>query len=471
MPGNMRKRILGTAYVFLLTGCLCGGAKETALDRYIRQPDPNFKYELVKTIPGEGQTTYVLDMTSQQFLTTAEVDRPVWRHWLVIVKPQRVTSDIGLLVIGGGENDGRVPNEAMPLATEIASLTGAVVAELQMVPNQPLTFRDETRPRGEDGIIAYTWNKFLRTGDERWPLRLPMTKAAVRAMDAISRFLDSEPAGHVKVKRFVVSGASKRGWTTWSTAAVDSRVIAIVPVVIDLLNIVPSFRHHYRAYGAYSEAVDDYEKDGILKWSGTVEYRNLMKIEEAFEYRERFTMPKLLINATGDEFFLPDSSQFYFDRLPGEKYLRYVPNANHDVTENTDAAETVAAYFESVVKGAARPRFTWRIRKDGTIAVRTVTPPRAVKLWQAHNPQARDFRLQKIGPAYRSSELAPTAPGRYVARVPKPATGFTAYFIELTFPTGSKYPLKFTTGVKVIPDVYPFAPPKPEYPAGSHPLH
>ena len=118
-----------------------------------------------------------------------------------------------------------------------------------MVPNQPLRFTGEDRDRYEDAFIAYTWDKYLRTGDERWPARLPMTKAGVRAMDTITDFLAKPERGSVTVDKFVVAGASKRGWTTWSVAAVDKRVVAIVPIVIDMLNVVPSFKHHYRAYG------------------------------------------------------------------------------------------------------------------------------------------------------------------------------------------------------------------------------
>ena len=74
--------------------------------------------------------------------------------------------------------------------------TRSVVAELRMVPNQPLVFaNDGGRERSEDEIIAYTWDKFLRTGDERWPARLPMTKAVVRAMDAVTAFCASPAAG------------------------------------------------------------------------------------------------------------------------------------------------------------------------------------------------------------------------------------------------------------------------------------
>ena len=120
------------------------------------------------------------------------------------------------------------------MLANIAVATHSVVAELRMVPNQPLTFSDDGKPRVEDEMIAYTWDKFLRTGDESWPARLPMTKAAVRAMDTVTAYAAGLPA-KVKVDRFVVSGASKRGWTTWTTAAVDDRVghhepAGVVPV-------------------------------------------------------------------------------------------------------------------------------------------------------------------------------------------------------------------------------------------------
>ena len=34
-------------------------------------------------------------------------------------------------------------------------------------------------------------------------------------------------------------------------------------------------------------------------------------------------MPKLVIAATGDQFFLPDDSHFFWDDLPEPKYLKY----------------------------------------------------------------------------------------------------------------------------------------------------
>ena len=83
-----------------------------------------------------------------------------------------------------------------------------------------------------------------------------------------------------------------------------------------------------------------------MDWTGTPQYRALLAIEDPYSYRDRLTMPKYLVNATGDQFFLPDSSQFYFDGLKGEKYLRYVPNSEHSM-RGTDAAENVQAFYES----------------------------------------------------------------------------------------------------------------------------
>lgn len=440
---------------------------ETALDRYVHSPDPAFQWRVLNTIPGEGMTTFVLEMVSQNWLTREEVDRTEWRHHLTVVRPDRVESDVALLLIGGGRNGSAPPKGADPITAAIARRTRTVTAELRQVPNQPLSFFGEARRRTEDAIIAYTWKRYLETGDERWPARLPMTRAAVRAMDAVEQFLASEAGGGAKIARWVVTGGSKRGWTTWTTAAVDRRVIAIIPAVIDLLNMEPSFIHHWRVYGFWAPAVSDYVEHGIMEWMGTPQFTNLMKIVEPFEYRDRLTMPKFLLNSAGDQFFVPDSSQFYFDQLKGEKYLRYVPNTDHAVTRRSDAAESLSVFYESVVRGWKRPEFSWKITQDGVIEAVCKDRPSAVKLWTATNPEARDFRMETIGRAYTSVDVPPRGDGVYAARIPKPEKGFTAGFLEFTFPAPGGSNWKFTTAVKVVPDVYPFPPPAAKGPAAE----
>jgi PhoPQ-activated pathogenicity-related protein len=387
---------------------------------------------------------------------------------VTVIRPAVVRSDVGLLFITGGSNERRPPSAPPAWLVDAAKDTGTVTAELRLVPNQPIVFTDDPtrRPRSEDDFIAYTWDKYLRTGDEKWPARLPMTKSAVRAMDAVTAFTTSPAGGGRRVSRFVVSGASKRGWTTWTTAAVDARVVAIVPAVIDLLNVEPSFIHHYRAYGAWSDAVKDYVDQGIMDWMGTPQFRSLMKIEEPYEYRDRLTIPKLMLNASGDQFFLPDSAQFYFDDLKGEKLLRYVPNTSHSL-DKSDALETLEAFYSSVVADARRPQVRWSFERDGAIRVVTSEIPREVRLWKATNPTARNFRLDAIGPAYTSSSLRPSGPNTWTARVPKPARGWTAFFVELTFNGTGRYPLKVTSGVRVVPDTLPYPAPVPAH-AAAH---
>jgi PhoPQ-activated pathogenicity-related protein len=434
---------------------------ETALDRYVAAPDASFAWKVLRDLPVEGATATLLEMTSQKWLTEKEVERPLWTHWLTVVRPAQVTSDIGFLFITGGSLDRQPPARPPAWMIEMARDTGTVVTELRLVPNQPIVFVDDPqkKPRTEDDYIAYTWDKFLRTGDEKWPARLPMTKSAVRAMDAVTAFAASREGGESKVTRFVVAGGSKRGWTTWTTAVVDARVVAIVPMVIDLLNVEKSFEHHWRAYGAWSNAIDDYVEHRIMDWMGTPEFKALMKIEEPYEYRERLTLPKFMVNAAGDQFFLPDSSQFYFDDLRGEKQLRYVPNTGHSL-DKSDAIESVHAFYASVVKGTRRPEVKWTFERDGSVKVTTKDLPTEVRLWQATNPDARNFRLDVLGPKYTSTVLTPSGPNTWIARVPRPASGWTAFFVETTFASGGKYPLKVTSGVRVVPDTLPYPAPK-----------
>jgi PhoPQ-activated pathogenicity-related protein len=462
---RMNKMII-FAVVWLASFVCTRAAQFTALDKYVAKPDTNYTYRVVSTTPGDGYATSVIEMTSQAWLTTNEVNRPIWKHWLVIVKPNTVASSKSLLFISGGNNSRPAPAAADGNFVRIARETKTVTAELRMVPNQPLVFVGDGLPRSEDSLIAYTWDKFLRTGDEKWPARLPMTKAAVRAMDTVTAFCGSPEGGAVKIDGFFVAGGSKRGWTTWTTAAVDKRVIGIAPCVIDLLNLEPSFEHHYAAYGFWAPAVGDYVAMKIMDRRGTPEFRALMKIEEPYEYRDRLTMPKFIINSSGDQFFLPDSSQFYFDQLAGTKYLRYVPNTDHSL-KNSDAYQTLLACYDAVLTGAPLPKFSWSLEQGGAIRVKTATKPSEVKMWQATNPNARDFRLDTIGPAWQSTTLKAESDAVYLAKVDAPTKGWTAFFAELTFTNASPAPFKFTSQVSVVPDVLPFKDKVPTQAAGN----
>ncbi len=450
------------AFLICALAPLAHGGDYTALDRYVAAPDAAFRYTLVRTVNLPGLVAYQIDLVSQTWLTTAEVDKPEWHHWVTIYKPDQLTTSTAVLFINGGSNTSS-PESPDPLMTLLAATAGAVVVDLGQVPNEPLKFAGENQTRTEDAIIAYTWDKYLRTGDERWPARLPMTKAAVRAMDAVTDFLAKLPAGGMTVKHFVVAGGSKRGWTTWSVAQVDPRVIAIAPIVIDILNVPAVFENQWRSYGFWAPAVQDYVAMGIMNWFGTPQMAALQEIEDPYQYRERLALPSYQMAATGDQFFVPDSPRFYFSDLPGEKYLRFVPNSDHGGLDSLPTALNLIGWFRAVTQNFPRPRFHWHAdRSAGTLTVRVVDTPSQVMLWQASNPKARDFRLETIGPAWKSTLLSGTN-GIYTATVTADK-GWSAFFVELTFPGSgappNDIPLVFTTEVVVTPDVYPFEAPR-----------
>jgi PhoPQ-activated pathogenicity-related protein len=452
----MIKNLVVFAFVFIAGSA---AAEETALDRYVAQKDAVYGWKLVSSMPGDGYKVFVLELTSQRWRTESEVDRPVWKHWLTIVRPDQPKNSKALLYIGGGSNNDPAPSKASDRALRIALEAGSVAAEIGMVPNQPLRFADSLeKARTEDDLIAYSRVKQFDTKDDYWLVRLAMVKSGVRAMDAVQEFLASEAGGRLKIDQFIVAGGSKRGWTTWLVGAVDPRVMAIVPMVIDALNSEAITKHHFEAYGFFSPSLKDYVNHGIFPHKiGTPEYRAVLKIEDPYEYRDRprLRMPKFMIDASGDQFFLPDGSQFYYPELPEEKHLRYVENAKHNLA-GSDAVDSLIAFYQAVVTGKPRPRFSWKKQRDGSLVVTVVDKPTEVFLWQATNPDARDFRVDTIGKAYKSIPLKESSPGVYTAKVTKPPKGFTASFVQLVYPGPGKTPFKFTTEVSVVPDVLPF---------------
>ena len=427
-------------------------ADATPLDAYVQTPDASYKWEVVKTVEGNRSKTVVIKLTSQAWRGKDDVDRPVWEHWLIVVKPAVLKTDKAFLVVAGGGNDKPAPDGANAVVSRIAEATGSIVAELKSVPNQPLTFHNDGKPRKEDDLIAYGWNQFLETGDATWLPRLPMVKSVARAMDCLQEWSDQEGA---KIDKFVVAGASKRGWTTWMIGAADPRVAAIVPIVIDVVNVPACMQHHAAVYGFWATAVGNYYQHKILQRPTHPRMAELYQIEDPYSYLDRLTMPKYIVNGSGDQFFCPDSSQFYFDDLQGEKHLRYVPNTDHGVDSSIDAVTSMVAFYQMIITDTPRPHMTWTFEEDGAIRVQSDVTPRRVTLWQAHNPNARDFRVATIGKAYTSAELQPDSDGSWVGRATTPDKGWTASFVELAYDSGGAFPFEVSTGVRVLPDTLP----------------
>ena len=133
-----------------------------------------------------------------------------------------------------------------------------------------------------------------------------------------------------KVSRFIVSGASKRGWTTWLTAAADTkRVKGIIPMVYDNLNLPAQMKHQFASYGGYSEEIADYTSNGLMPVLESEKGRRLSEIVDPYTYLGRITMPKLLINGSNDPYWTFDSLNIYWPKLTGQKNVLYMPNAGH----------------------------------------------------------------------------------------------------------------------------------------------
>ena len=433
---------------------------KNALDAYVAKPDPSFAWSVDHAISGPGYHGAVLTMTSQTWLTASQVDKPVWKHWVTVIVPETVEHTTGFLYITGGDNTDKAPAGAPDRWARLATDTRSVVVELDDVPNQPLRFAETPdRARVEDQIIAYQQAKVAKSGDMGQLLRLPMVKGGTAAMTAVQQYLASEAGGRIKLDGFVVSGGSKRAWTAWLVAAVDPRVKAVIPIVINVLSVDATARHHWEAMGYFSPALGDYVENGLIPGLiGSPGMNRIQKLEDPLNYRDRpaMRMPKYVINAVGDEYFPPDNTRFGYQLLPPMKRLRMIPNSKHS-TAGTDLMDSLTAFYSAILNKRPIPDYAWTVRMDGAIVVRSTTQPTAVNLWSATNPKARDFRVDTIGKAFTSTPLTRSTDGTWVGAPDKPAAGWTAYFVELTYDSGGAYPFKFTTEVSITPDTLPYS--------------
>ena len=428
----------------------------TSMSNYIESTKNEFSYDIQEVIYEENWTGYHIKMISGEWLDSKKVDQVEWWHYVDIIIPKQTTSSTGIMFIDGGEkSEDYFRLDAQSIQNAIK--TEAVIVNVSNIPFQPLNFlSSEQDSFEEDDLIAFAWNKFLKQGakqkDVEWLPRFPMTRAIVRAMDLAQEIVLQND---IVVKDFVVSGASKRGWTAWTTAAVDSRVKAVVPMVIDMLNLVPSFENHYRSYGEFSPAVQEYVNYNIQDWLGTEEFKVLMSYIEPFSFIDKFTMPKYIINAGSDEFFSTDSWRFYYDKLPGEKIIRYVPNKNHSL-DGRYLTEDLVSYFYRVINDIEIPSLSWNLSDNKLIAELDYDGNYDVSVWTAKNDNGRDFRLWEEGELWEETSIGNLANNKYELNVNSNFKGYKATMIEFTIDPESEFPLIISTGPFVFPEKYPF---------------
>ena len=409
----------------VVMAAVCSNSAHADLEAYLKKPEPGFKWSVTKTDSSGAGTTYHIKLTSQVWQGIP------WNHDLRIYEPKDIKyPEAVLLFITGGSSTSQVKPEDALMGFGLAKLCGARVAVLPQVPNQPL-FDGKV----EDKLIAETFVRYLETKDENWPLLFPMVKSAVKAMDAVQEWQKKE--GKPVSPKFVVTGASKRGWTTWLTGASDSRVVAIAPMVIDTLNMKEQRVHALEVWGKYSEQIHDYQERGLTEKFEEPDGRKLWKMVDPYSYLDRLTMPKLLINGTNDRYWTLDALNIYWNDLKGQKSVVYLPNAGHNLAVNRDyALNGIGALFRSTISGTPWPQLKWELDDSNADSVGIsiissrlpMSPePTGMKYWVAKSA-TRDFReaLWESTPIEGDLALARV-------QVERPDTGFIAILGDVTY--------------------------------------
>jgi len=419
---------------FTLIGLVAPHCFGGALEEYLAHTDDSFSWKTVDQWKAGGSAVTQLEVQSQTWK-----DHP-WLHHLQVIRPAQLRHPNFAFLFITGDGDGRKNIDLLKLVADRAGIVAAVVTQ---VPNQPLF-----DGRKEDALIAFTLDRYLKTGDRSWPLLFPMVKSAVRAMDSVTA-LGRESFGQ-KIDSFVVAGASKRGWTTWLTGASDPRVKAIAPMVIDMLNMRVQTDWAEKMYGKQSEKIHDYTDFNLIAKMDAPRMVELREWIDPYTYRARYTMPKLLLLGTNDPYWVVDSLRHYWSALPEPKLVFQTPNAGHGLDGGKQASQTLAAFVQMIADGEPLPKVTWQFSNDGEagIAVTVDQKVEGIKLWTAES-QDRDFRNDE----WSSKDLTVTqGSSKASSKVPEPESGYRAYLGEVTLRSSTGHQYKLSTEARVTPD-------------------
>jgi len=417
----------------------------TALQDYMNNGDKTYAWEVKDSYKVNKANVYSLLLISQKWQGL------LWKHELLVFVPDSIDYDGALLFVNGGSlAENGLPNitakedKISAFMADMSDRNKAVVAVIRQVPNQALY-----GGLVEDALIAYTLDHFRTSNDYSWPLLFPMVKSARKAMDAVQEFVAQKC--NSQINRFVVSGASKRGWTSWLTAASqDQRVVAIAPMVIDMLNMPATLEYQKEMYGAFSEEIQDYVKIGIPQSAKSEFGSIIVRMIDPYSYRDNLTQPKMIILATNDPYWTVDAVKHYYDGIPGYNLIHYAVNAGHDMGDKVEVMKALSAFLDLTLNKQAYPKCGWTLsEKKGKINLSVQTTPDKLlgaKLWLASS-STRDFRKS----VWTSSPILINEKNKSEVQslLKYPKKDFQAFYIDLIYqnPKGGDYSVSTRTFV------------------------
>jgi PhoPQ-activated pathogenicity-related protein len=432
------------------------GLAHADLFEYLKRPEPSFRWrQLSNDTTPEGKI-FEFELTSQTWRGIP------WTHQLRVYEPATIESPgLMLLFITGGSSDSKVKPEDHIQGFALAKACGGRVAVLPQVPNQPLL-----GGKKEDDLIGETFVNYMKSQEPDWPLLLPMVKSAVRAMDALQEWGRER---RTPIDGFIVTGASKRGWTTWLTGAVDSRVKGIAPMVIPTLNMRAQTAYQQASWGFFSEQIEDYTSRGLTEKFDDPVGKVLWRMVDPYSYLDRINVPILQINGTNDRYWTLDSLNLYWNDIksPGS-YVVYLPNAGHGLEQHRAwAINGVGALFRSVAGDIAGPKFTHSVavgnEGNGRAATCTLTfdtpndQVEEVRYWTAKSA-TRDFRESEWS-LHGEPIPVEARSTKTIVNIALPPDGYLAVLCDLTFRLGElEYHLSapisvFDSNGEIKPDV------------------
>ncbi len=302
------------------------------LDAYLKAPG-GFKYQVTSQTPQQTR----LSLTSQNWQGTT------WQHEIRIYQPKKLLFP-GRAVI-------QLTTRAFPWDDITGRLAadniGAPFVSVYDVPNQPLFNRTE------DGLFGLTLQKMFDSQDPTWSLAFPMAKSATRAMDAVQSWSKTQQK---PVSKFVIIGFSKRALAAW-LAATDPRVMGLVSIGYNNLNVEKQAPNQLAQWGEYSPLLRAYTRGGLIEKVYSPPGQKLMATWDPYSFLSRLNKPKYILDASNNGYWTLDAFDLYADKLRGPTQLLYVANAGHYMEGAIPSVfASVGSWSRSIFAGKTLPQ-------------------------------------------------------------------------------------------------------------------